>query len=223
MNAERLFALYDRVADAPNGVARLRQFVLDLAVRGKLVEQDPADEPASELLKWIAAEKARMVRARGVRRSRKLPNGDPVRRFELPASWEWSAIKSLAHIEMGQSPRSEHYNRVGNGLAFFQGKADFGPRHPTPRYWCTKPTKIAEPGDILLSIRAPVGPTNVANQRCCIGRGLAALRPLEGLNREFMLLALRAFESDLASRGFGSTFVAITKKQLTRYGFHSRP
>ena len=223
MNAHRLLALYDRVAEAPDAVSRLRRFVLDLAVRGKLVEQDPADEPASELLKTITAGKARMVRAGRVRRSRKLPNGDPVCRFGLPASWEWSAIESVAHIEMGQSPRSEHYNRVGNGLAFFQGKADFGPRHPTPRYWCTKPTKIAEPGDILLSIRAPVGPTNVADQQCCIGRGLAALRSLEGLNREFMLLALKAFESDLASLGFGTTFVAITKKQLTRYGFPLPP
>ena len=223
MNVDRLFALYDRVAEAPDAVGRLRRFVLDLAVRGKLIEQDPADEPASELLKRIAVEKARMVRAGGSRRSRKLPNGEPVRRFGLPASWEWSAIESVAHIEMGQSPRSEHYNRVGNGLAFFQGKADFGPRHPTARYWCTKPTKIAEPGNILLSIRAPVGPTNVADQRCCIGRGLAALRPLEGLSREFMLLALRAFASDLASLGFGSTFVAITKKQLTRYGFPLPP
>ena len=223
MSAERLLDLYDRMADAPDAVDRLRRFVLDLAVRGKLVEQDPTDEPASELLKRMATEKARMVRAGRVRRSRKLPNGDPVRRFELPASWVWSAIESVAHIEMGQSPRSEHYNRVGNGLAFFQGKADFGPRHPTPRYWCTQPTKIAEPGDILLSIRAPVGPTNVADQRCCIGRGLAALRSLEGLNREFMLLALKAFESDLASLGFGTTFVAITKKQLMRYGFPLPP
>lgn len=223
MNAERLLAHFDRVADAPGAVGRLRRFVLDLAVRGKLVEQDPSDEPASELLKRIAAEKARMVKAGRVRESCKVANGDPVPRFALPASWVWSPIESVAHIEMGQSPRSEHYNRIGNGLAFFQGKADFGPRHPTPRYWCTKPTKVAEPDDILLSVRAPVGPTNVADQRCCIGRGLAALRPLEGLNREFMLFALRAFELDLASLGFGTTFVAITKKQLTRYGFPLPP
>ena len=223
MNAERLLALYDRVADAPDAVGRLRRFVLDLAVRGKLVEQNPADEPAAELLKRIAAEKARMVRAGEIRRARNLSNGGLVRRFGVPASWEWSAIESIAHVEMGQSPRSEHYNRVGRGLAFFQGKADFGHRHPTPRYWCTKPTKTAEPGDILLSIRAPVGPTNVADQRCCIGRGLAALRPLEGLDREFMLLALRAFELDLASLGFGTTFAAITKKQLTKYGFPVPP
>lgn len=66
MNADRLLALYDRVAEAPDAITSLRRFVLDLAVRGKLVEQDPADEPASELLKRIAAEKARL----GVRLSR---------------------------------------------------------------------------------------------------------------------------------------------------------
>lgn len=73
MNAERLLALYDRVADAPDAVLRLRRFVLDLAVRGRLVEQDPADEPASELLKRIAAEKERLVKAGEIRKRKTLP------------------------------------------------------------------------------------------------------------------------------------------------------
>jgi len=223
MNAEHLLALYDRVVDTPNAVFRLRRFVLEFAVRGKLVEQNPEDEPASELLKRIVKEKAKLVEVGKVRKTYKLPTQDPVRQYALPDSWEWTTIESVAHIEMGQSPKSVYYNRLGNGIAFFQGKADFGPRHPTPRYWCTKPTKIAEAGDILLSIRAPVGPTNVADRRCCIGRGLAALQPLKGLYYEFMLLALGAFESDLASRGFGTTFVAITKKQLMIYGFPLPP
>ena len=204
-------------------VKHLRQVILNLAMRGKLVKQDPADEPASELLNRITAEKLLMVKAGTTRRSHKLRNRDSIHRFDLPTSWEWSDIESLAHVIMGQSPPSEHYNRIGNGLAFFQGKSDFGVRHPTPRYWCTKSTKTAERGDILLSIRAPVGPTNVADQQCCIGRGLAALRPLQGLSRDFMLLALKAFEPDLASRGFGTTFSAITKKQLTAYGFPLPP
>ena len=70
MNADRLLAHYDRIADAPDAVPRLRRFVLDLAVRGKLVEQDPNDEPASALLKQIAAEKARLVKAGAIRRPR---------------------------------------------------------------------------------------------------------------------------------------------------------
>ena len=215
MNAERLLAHYERIADAPNAVARLRRFILDLAVRGKLMPQDPKDEPASELLKKIAAAKARLARTgRDV-----FDEGDLVGgfRFEVPRLWCWSEIETVAYVEMGQSPPSDHYNQRGDGIAFFQGKADFGARNPTPRYWCTQPTKFAEAGDILISVRAPVVPTNVASQRCCIGRGLAALRPYEGLDRDFLLLSLRAFEGDLASLGFGTTFVAINKKHLTMF------
>jgi type I restriction enzyme S subunit len=124
---------------------------------------------------------------------------------------------------MGQSPPSEHYNQDRRGIAFFQGKADFGERNPTPRYWCTQPTKIAEAGDVLISVRAPVGPTNLADQRCCIGRGLAALRPTGVIDREFMLLGLKAFERDLAALGFGTTFVAINKRQLSTFLFPLPP
>ena len=223
MNADRLLAVYDRVVETPDAITRLRRFVLDLAVRGKLVEQDPRDEPASELLKRIATEKARLITREKTTRA-KAPAHDPVTpSFALPMTWEWSMIEAVAQVEMGQSPRSEHYNQAGDGISFFQGKADFGHRHPTPRYWCTSPKKIAECGDILVSVRAPVGPTNVADRRCCIGRGLAALRPFRGFDRDFMLLALKAFEPHLASLGFGTTFVAITKKQLTKYSLAVPP
>ena len=143
--------------------------------------------------------------------------------YDLPSTWEWTVIENIAQVVMGQSPSSEHCNKSGHGMAFFQGKADFGWRHPTPRNWCVKPKKIAESGDVLISVRAPVGPTNVADQRCCIGRGLAALRPFAGLDREFLLLALKALENDLASKGYGTTFSAITKKQLVGYSFPLPP
>ena len=97
MNAERLFALYDRVAEAPDAVSRLRRFVLDLAVRGKLVEQDPADEPASELLKRIAAEKSRRVKT-GEIKSRELksrPRQNPID-FMTPSGWELAHLGSVA-------------------------------------------------------------------------------------------------------------------------------
>ena len=104
MNADRLFYLYDRMTDAPDAVGRLRRFVLDLAVRGKLVEQDPADEPASELLKRIAAEKARLLKAREIRKPRAVApldeNGIP---FSLPTAWEWAQIAQLGVV----SPRNE--------------------------------------------------------------------------------------------------------------------
>jgi type I restriction enzyme S subunit len=114
---------------------------------------------------------------------------------------------------MGQSPSSSTYNETGNGLAFFQGKSDFGFRHPSPRLYCSAPLKIAKPRDILMSVRAPVGPTNIADQECCIGRGLAAIQP-RSIDGNFLFYNLRYIEKYIASLGTGSTFHAINKAQL---------
>ena len=209
MNADRLLAHYEKISDAPDAIPRLRRFILNLAVRGKLVRQNPNDEPASELLKRIAAEKARLVKAGKIRKESVLPLVATYEAlFSVPNVWEWTRVGSTAYVEMGQSPPSEHYNRTGHGIPFSQGKADFGKRYPTARYWCTQPKKYAGPGDIMISVRAPVGPTNVASEPCCIGRGLAALRPHNGIDRNYLLRCLEAFEHVLAALGFGTTFVA---------------
>ena len=223
MNADRLLAFYERIADVPDAIARLRRFILELAVRGKLVEQDSNDEPASELLKRIAAEKARLVKAGEIKKAVVDPidlNDAP---FPVPLDWTWSTVGELMHVEMGQSPPSEHYNQSGDGVPFYQGKTDFGPRHPSPRYWCTRPSKLALSGDILISVRAPVGPTNLTEKKCCIGRGLAALRPYAGVDTDFALMSLRAFEPSIAAMGFGSIFVAINKRQLALFQFPLPP
>ena len=176
MNADRLLAHYERITDAPDAVPRLRRFILDLAVRGKLVEQDPNDEPASELLKRIAVEKERLLKAGTIRKQSALPPVVPSEKpFSVPNVWEWTRIGSTAYVEMGQSPPSEHYNRSGHGIPFFQGKADFGKRYPTARYWCTQPKKYAGQGDILISVRAPVGPTNVASEPCMYWKRICPL------------------------------------------------
>jgi len=124
-------------------------------------------------------------------------------------------LKEVTHIIMGQSPSSNSYNILGNGLPFFQGKTEFGEVSPTAVKWCTSPKKIALPGDILISVRAPVGPTNLANVECCIGRGLAAIRAIpEKIDRNFLWLQLRHLESFLVSKGQGSTFHAINADEL---------
>lgn len=128
--------------------------------------------------------------------------------------WPRVPLGELAHIVAGQSPPGSTYRRTPVGLPFFQGKADFGDRHPVARVWCTEPNKIAQPGDVLMSIRAPVGPTNVADTECCIGRGLAALRCGPTLDRDYLLWFLRCIEADIAKQGSGSTFHAINRDQL---------
>lgn len=120
-------------------------------------------------------------------------------------------LKDCATIIAGQSPQSKYYNTTGEGVPFFQGKADFGELYPTVRVYCSKPTKIAEKDDILLSVRAPVGPTNLSPGKVCIGRGLTAIRPDDSLDLKYLLNYFRYFEIQLASKGTGTTFKAITQ------------
>lgn len=134
---------------------------------------------------------------------------------ELPAGWKWSSLADCAKIIAGQSPPSDTYNTSGNGLPFFQGKAEFGDLHPTVRKWCSSPSKVAEAGDILFSVRAPVGPTNVATERCGIGRGLAAIRANDGIDPMWLLWWLRFSEKRISARGTGTTFAAITGPMLS--------
>ena len=139
---------------------------------------------------------------------------DLLPRRPLPPGWRWVRLREICKIIAGQSPPGDTYRTTPEGLPFFQGKADFGLRHPVARIWCVAPTKIALPGDILISVRAPVGPTNVADVECCIGRGLSAIRPGDQADRDFVLAALKHFEGKLAELGSGSTFEAIKMDDL---------
>ena len=127
-----------------------------------------------------------------------------------------ATLSSVAEIIMGQSPPSDTYNDQGEGLPFYQGKTDFGLKYPAPRLYCTAPQKTAEAGDILISVRAPVGPTNIAPEKSCIGRGLAAIRA-KGIDAEFLFFNLRYVEPYIASLGTGSTFTAINKHHLADF------
>ncbi|EAA8948491.1 restriction endonuclease subunit S [Salmonella enterica] len=132
-------------------------------------------------------------------------------KFHTPNSWILSSLPDIAGINMGQSPSSSDVNEQGEGIVFFQGKAEFGKLYPTPRKYCTKPTKIASVGDILLSIRAPVGPTNIATETTAIGRGLAAISAHCGLtDPKYLLYYFRCIEPWLSTQGTGSTFKAIS-------------
>src|ERR1700741_1725112 len=98
---------------------------------------------------------------------------------------------TVAELVMGQSPPSSTYNYENRGLPFFQGKADFGYISPTPRVWCSAPSRIGRMGDILMSVRAPVGDVNMAIAECALGRGVAAIRPAAGTNGAFLYYALQ--------------------------------
>lgn len=133
---------------------------------------------------------------------------------DLPRNWCDTTIGEVFTVTLGQSPPSSTYNSNGEGLPFFQGKAEFGDVYPVARKWCGSPKKIAQKGDVLLTVRAPVGPTNIAPTKCCIGRGLASIRPVDGIDTKFILYFFRSVERYLAKSGTGTTFNAITGDKL---------
>lgn len=132
---------------------------------------------------------------------------------EVPSGWRATKLGQVAKLTMGQSPPSSLCNEEGNGLPFFQGNAEFGHRHPVPSKWIEQRFKVAEPGDVLISVRAPVGELNVAAVRCVIGRGLAAIRGTK-LDREYTYYLMHERKRRLEALGQGSTFDAINSSDL---------
>jgi type I restriction enzyme S subunit len=114
-------------------------------------------------------------------------------------------------LTMGQSPPGSSYNEEGNGIPFFQGRADFGFRYPENRVYCTAPTRFAQAGDTLVCVRAPVGDVNMANEVCAIGRGIAAIRHKTG-SRSYTYYAMKSLETDFARfEAEGTVFGSINK------------
>ncbi|MBP9822033.1 MAG: restriction endonuclease subunit S [Candidatus Pacebacteria bacterium] len=132
----------------------------------------------------------------------------------LGKSWEVKKIGQTCKVIAGQSPEGKFYNKLGQGLPFYQGKKDFGDIFlKKPTVWTTQVTKEAEKGDILMSVRAPVGPTNFATEKICIGRGLAAIRVGDEIDRDFLFYFFKMFEDQLIGNS-GAVFNSINKTQI---------
>ena len=123
-------------------------------------------------------------------------------------------LSDIAIITMGQSPNGKSYNEQGEGEVFYQGRAEFGSRFPTRRLYTTEPKRMAETGDVLLSVRAPVGDMNIAYEKCCIGRGLAAVHSKTG-NSSFLLYTMFGLKTQLdVFNGEGTVFGSINREAL---------
>ena len=169
--------------------------ILGLAISGKLVPQDPNDEPAIELLKRIN------------------PAFEPCdnSHYEnLPQGWAFCKIKDIFNITMGQSPTGESINGV-KGIEFHQGKIHFTESYLSQSgVYTDQPTKIAEVDSLLLCVRAPVGVLNITQRKICIGRGLCALKPKYEIDNLYWLFILTAYKDYFESNATGSTFKAIS-------------
>src|SRR5581483_7219666 len=140
----------------------------------------------------------------------------------LPTHWHQVKLEDVCDMVMGQSPSSSTYNKDGQGLPFLQGKAEFTNLHPIASVYCTDPLKIAKKGSVLISVRAPVGDVNIADQDYIIGRGLGALLLKDGFN-PFLFFSLLYNKERLKSQGSGTTFDSITKSTLANFSIFLPP
>jgi type I restriction enzyme S subunit len=137
----------------------------------------------------------------------------------IPKGWKAGTVVEGFNLTMGQSPPGDTYNEEGNGLPFYQGRTDFGFRFPTRRIYCTAPTRYAKPGDTLVRVRAPVGDINMANEECCIGRGVAAVRHKSGAT-SFTYHSMANLYPDFARfEAEGTVFGSINKDSFEQLRF----
>ena len=196
---QKLIALIDEVDYKASGIRadvnKTKSKILDLAISGKLVSQDPNDEPAIELLKRINLD---------------FEPCDNSHYENLPQGWAVCQIKDIFNITMGQSPTGESINGV-RGIEFHQGKIHFTESYLSQSgVYTDQPTKIAEVDSLLLCVRAPVGVLNITQRKICIGRGLCALKPKYEIDNLYWLFILTAYKDYFESNATGSTFKAIS-------------
>ena len=127
---------------------------------------------------------------------------------------ETCQLSEVAEVVMGQSPAGATLNEDSGGLIFYQGRRDFGFRYPTPRVFTSAPTRVAEPGDILLSVRAPVGDLNRTDEECCVGRGIAAIRAKNSNTAQLFYLLKNMPNLWSPYEGEGTVFSSINRKQV---------
>ena len=196
---EKWFALIDQIeqskADLQTAIKQAKSKILDLAIHGKLVPQNPNDEPALELLKRINPE---------------FTSCDNGHYQKLPEGWCECSFDDIFNITMGQSPNGCSINHQ-QGVEFHQGKILFGDKYLKQSDMFTDaPTKLATPNSLLLCVRAPVGVVNITQREICIGRGLCSLKPNAAINLDYAYHALTTYQSDFESKSTGSTFKAIS-------------
>jgi type I restriction enzyme S subunit len=197
--------------------ADLRKTILSLAVRGKLVPQDPNEEPAEELL--LEIDKVRRATGRKSPRYDE-PSGDTIvenaRSWNIPSSWKMTRLKDVTEVVMGTSPPGETYNKLGLGMPLINGPVEFsqGPFGTTNlNQHTTAPGALCEAGDFLICVRgSTTGRTNVASTNACIGRGVAAIKPL--YPDQYVRFVIVFLREQIIAMGRGIAFPSISRAQL---------
>ena len=223
-NAKDFDKTWQRIADnfdilftTEHSIDQLKQTILQLAVMGKLVPQDPNDEPASVLLEKIAKEKKRLIKEEKIKKQKPLlkikENEIP---YILPNNWIWARLGAVSEVIMGQSPPGDTYNDTGDGTPLVNGPVEFsnGPFGNTIKSkFTTSPTKLCKKGDLLLCVRgSTTGRTNISDFDACIGRGVAAIKG--NIFQMYLNWFIVSMRDSIYSKGTGSTFPSISYDKI---------
>ncbi|ELS9586420.1 restriction endonuclease subunit S [Salmonella enterica] len=216
-NWARISEHFDTLFTTEASIAALKQTILQLAVMGKLVPQDPNDEPASELLKRIAQEKAQLVKDGKMKKQKPLPPiSDEEKPFELPIGWEWCRLGECINLISGQHLKPDEYEEECHGemLPYITGPAEFGLISPTYSKYTNEKRAIAAKGDILITCKgAGLGKLNVADTNIAISRQLMAINVIR-MNSEYLKIILDSMYGYFQSKGVGIAIPGISREDV---------
>ncbi|HIF9230219.1 TPA: restriction endonuclease subunit S [Photobacterium damselae] len=209
---------FDTLFTTEESIDQLKQTILQLAVMGKLVPQDPNDEPASVLLERIAEEKAQLIEEKKIKKQKVLPPiADDEKPFDLPTGWEWCRLGSLMNLISGQHLKPNEYTEepLENGNPYITGPAEFGPVYPSFSKYTNEKRAMAEVGDILITCKgAGLGKLNKVNQTLAISRQLMAIQSI-GVVREFLFAIVDSKYDYFQSKGVGIAIPGISREDVT--------
>lgn len=216
------------------GIKKLRELILELAVRGKLVPQDPNDEPASELLKRIAAEKAELVKQGKIKKPKPLPEiRDEEKPFELPAGWEWVTLATVGEIVGGGTPKSDNPQYwAKNGIKWLtpadlyglKGKyISSGARDISPAGLSNSSARLMPKGSVLFSSRAPIGYVAIADAELSTNQGFKSCVPYIKDSAEYIYYFLLASAKKIDAEASGTTFKEVSGAIVSKILFPLPP
>ncbi|EAX7618621.1 restriction endonuclease subunit S [Salmonella enterica] len=216
-NWARISEHFDTLFITEASIDALKQTILQLAVMGKLVPQDPNDEPASELLKCIAQEKAQLVKDGKIKKQKPLPPiSDEEKPFELPIGWEWCRLGECINLISGQHLKPDEYEEECHGemLPYITGPAEFRLISPTYSKYTNEKRAIAAKGDILITCKgAGLGKLNVADTNIAISRQLMAINVIR-MNSEYLKIILDSMYGYFQSKGVGIAIPGISREDV---------
>ena len=209
---EELLTLVDDLetnkTDLQSYINQAKSKVLEMAIRGELVPQNPEDEPASILLERIKKEQ-KSSKSKGKTTEHNTHYEEELL-FDIPENWVWCRLGEVCEIIMGQSPKSENISKKGK-LEFHQGKIFFTSKYiQSSESYTNEITKIAPKNSVLICVRAPVGEVNITNRKLCIGRGLCSIVPLQEMSEIFVYYWTKILKEKFIQKATGSTFTSIS-------------